>query len=74
MNLTAILWIVWIKSGQFDVPYYLVQFFLWYILFDKSRDLKNQLQALELVLAEKIEEREHLEYIDLRIENRVYYK
>jgi len=46
----------------------------WYILFDKSRDLKNQLQALELVLAEKIEERENLEYIDLRIENRVYYK
>lgn len=47
----------------------------WYILFDKSRDLKNQLQALELVLKEKIgEERKNLEYIDLRIENRAYYK
>ena len=47
----------------------------WYILFDRSQDLKNQLKALELVLREKIkEEREELEYIDLRIENRAYYK
>lgn len=47
----------------------------WYILFDKSQDLKNQLEALELVLEKKIKEvRKDLEYIDLRIENRVYYK
>lgn len=47
----------------------------WYILFDKARDLQNQLTALELVLKEKVREaRKNLEYIDLRIENRVYYK
>ncbi len=47
----------------------------WHVLFDRSRDLKNQLEALKLVLEEKIkEERKNLEYIDLRIENRVYYK
>lgn len=47
----------------------------WYILFDKSRDLQNQLIALQLVLKEKIkEERKNLEYVDLRIENRAYYK
>jgi len=47
----------------------------WYILFDRERDLKNQLDALKLVLEEKIRgDRKELEYIDLRIENRVYYK
>jgi len=47
----------------------------WYILFDRARDLRSQLQALILVLEEKIKEgRKNLEYIDLRIENRVYYK
>jgi cell division septal protein FtsQ len=47
----------------------------WYILFDRNRDLKNQLQALILALEEKIKEsRKNLEYVDLRIENRVYYK
>ena len=46
----------------------------WYILFDGLKDLKSQLEALRLVLEEKIEERKDLEYIDVRIENRVYYK
>jgi len=47
----------------------------WYILFDGSRDLESQIMALRLVLEEKIKEaRKNLEYIDLRIENRVYYK
>jgi len=46
----------------------------WYILLDMSRNFKNQLQALELVLGEKIKDRSSLEYVDLRIENRVYYK
>ena len=47
----------------------------WYLLFDKTRDFKNQLDDLRLVLTEKIKgERKNLEYIDLRIENRAYYK
>ena len=47
----------------------------WYILFDKSRDIRSQLDSLRLILTEKIkEDRKNLEYIDLRIENRVYYK
>lgn len=47
----------------------------WYILFDGSQDFKNQLQTLKLVLEEKIKEgRKNLEYVDLRIGNRVYYK
>lgn len=47
----------------------------WYILFDKTREFRNQLDSLKLVLDEKIKgERKNLEYIDLRIENRVYYK
>lgn len=48
----------------------------WYILFDRSQDFKNQLQSLALVLENKItdQERQTLEYIDLRIDNRVYYK
>ena len=46
----------------------------WYILFNGSRNLKSQLEALRLALEEKIKERKNLEYIDVRIENRVYYK
>lgn len=47
----------------------------WYILFNRARDLKVQTEALKLVLEEKIKEgRKGLEYIDLRIENRAYYK
>jgi len=46
----------------------------WYILFDLERDIQKQLLSLKAVLKEKIQEREGLEYIDLRIENRVYYK
>ncbi len=47
----------------------------WYVLFDRSRGLENQIEALQLVLEEKIgENRSNLEYIDLKIENRVYYK
>ncbi len=47
----------------------------WYILLDYSRDLKSQLDNLKLVLEQKIKEnRKNLEYIDLRIENRIYYK
>ena len=47
----------------------------WYILLDKSKNIKNQLEALKLVLEKKIGEgKEDLKYIDLRIENRAYYK
>ena len=48
----------------------------WYILFDLERDIKSQLSGLKAALEEKIseEERKNLEYVDLRIENRIYYK
>lgn len=46
----------------------------WYILFDLERGAENQISALKAALEEKIENRESLEYVDLRIENRVYYK
>ena len=47
----------------------------WYILFDSSRDFKKQVEALRLILEKKVKgERNNLEYVDLRIENRAYYK
>jgi len=48
----------------------------WYIIFDLEGDIKNQLRSIGAALNEKIkeEERKNLEYIDLRIENRIYYK
>ncbi len=47
----------------------------WYILFDQSGDFEKQLQALELSLAQAVkEDRTNLEYIDLRVDKRVYYK
>jgi len=47
----------------------------WYILFNLQKEARNQLLALKAVLDEKIKDkRSELQYIDLRIENRVYYK
>lgn len=47
----------------------------WKIIFDINRAPENQVEALRLVLEEKIkDQRNALEYIDLRVENRVYYK
>ncbi|MFZ5559480.1 MAG: cell division protein FtsQ/DivIB [Patescibacteria group bacterium] len=47
----------------------------WYILFNLQKQAQDQLSALKAVLEEKIKEaRKDLEYVDLRIENRVYYK
>ena len=47
----------------------------WYILFNLQKRAEDQLQALKAVLNEKIKEgRKNLEYVDLRIKNRVYYK
>jgi hypothetical protein len=46
----------------------------WYILFSLKRNIKSQLLALKVALDEKIQNRSGLEYVDLRIENRIYYK
>ena len=46
----------------------------WYILFDSARDTKKQFSILKTALDEKIKNTDNLEYIDLRIENRIYYK
>lgn len=47
----------------------------WQIMFDVEMDAANQVAALKRVLEEKIgDQRGRLEYIDLRIGNRVYYK
>lgn len=48
----------------------------WEILFDITRDAEIQLNILKKVLATTVsaEEQEKLEYVDLRISNRVYYK
>lgn len=48
----------------------------WQIYFDTTRDLTSQVKILDLVLREKItqEERGVLEYIDLRVPGRIYYK
>lgn len=46
----------------------------WYVMFSLKRDIKSQLSALKAALDEKIQNRTGLQYIDLRIENRVYYK
>lgn len=46
----------------------------WYILFELEGDIKKQLTSLKAALQEKIKNRESLEYVDLRIENRIYYK
>ncbi len=48
----------------------------WQVYFDTTRDITSQVKVLDLVLREKItkEEREALEYIDLRVRGRIYYK
>lgn len=47
----------------------------WKILLDSNLDLTEQVLSLKKILEEKIkDQRTMLEYIDLRIENRVYYK
>lgn len=46
----------------------------WYIIFGLDRDAGIQILSLKAALEEKIQNREELEYLDLRIENRIYYK
>ena len=48
----------------------------WLIYFDKSIAIQKEIEMLKVVLDEKIEpgKRADLEYIDLRTDNKVYYK
>ncbi len=48
----------------------------WKIYFSTSDDLKDQINTLNTFLSQKIspDKRDQLQYIDLRIPNRVYYK
>jgi len=47
----------------------------WKIIFDASGKLDSQIRALKKILEEmKPEEKQALEYFDLRIEGRIYYK
>jgi len=46
----------------------------WQIYFNPAYSVESQLKALEMVLEKQIGGTASLEYIDLRIENRVYYR
>jgi hypothetical protein len=46
----------------------------WYAFFNLNHSIQRQILALKAALKAKIQLRAGLEYIDLRIENRVYYK
>lgn len=48
----------------------------WYIYLDKENDISTQLVALKKFLEEKLlsARRQSLQYIDLRVNNRIYYK
>lgn len=48
----------------------------WKILFDATRSVQNQMTILQTILRDTVspEEREALEYVDLRVPNRVYYR
>jgi cell division septal protein FtsQ len=48
----------------------------WEIYFNESIDLEKELEKLKAVLKEKLSESQKadLEYIDLRIDNKIYYK
>ncbi|MBI4837260.1 MAG: FtsQ-type POTRA domain-containing protein [Candidatus Portnoybacteria bacterium] len=47
----------------------------WKIILDQNRSAVDQVAALKLVLDEKIkDQRDKLEYVDLRVGNRAYYK
>ena len=46
----------------------------WYVFFDTSRTAKNELTSLVRVLEEVRTKKKNLEYVDLRIDNRIFYK
>jgi len=46
----------------------------WYVYFDTTRTAKNQLTSLVRILEETRKNKRSLEYVDLRIDNRISYK
>jgi allophanate hydrolase subunit 1 len=46
----------------------------WYVYFDTSRTAKNELTSLVRTLEEQKKRKKALEYVDLRIDNRIFYK
>lgn len=46
----------------------------WYVYFDTTRTARNQLTSLVRVLEETRKASRSLEYVDLRIDNRIFYK
>ena len=46
----------------------------WDIYFDEKEEVEKRISNLFLVLREKIKDRKNLSYIDLRFENKVFYK
>jgi cell division septal protein FtsQ len=49
----------------------------WWIYFDSNKSIQQEIEMLRAVLSEKINkdgQRDNLEYIDLRVTNKVYYK
>jgi hypothetical protein len=46
----------------------------WYVNFDTTRTAKNELLNLSRVLSEAKAKKKKLEYVDLRIDNRIFYK
>lgn len=46
----------------------------WYVYFDTTRTCKNQLTSLVRILEEVRNKKRGLEYVDLRIDNRIFYK
>lgn len=46
----------------------------WYVYFDTSRTAKNELTSLVRVLEEVRNQKSSLEYVDLRINDRIFYK
>ncbi len=63
-----------LPSGSFD--FWIETNFGWPIYLDKENDIPTQLVALKKFLEEKLsaEKQKTLQYIDLRVNNRIYYK
>jgi hypothetical protein len=70
-----------IRYSNFFLPQGSFEFWIktregWYVYLDKESDISTQLVSLKKFLEEKLSEsrRQTLQYIDLRINNRIYYK
>lgn len=46
----------------------------WYFILNTELEMEKQLDNLDALLDQKIEDRKNLEYIDLRIEDRIFYR